>query len=550
MTTSAIDAKKHRYRWWTLGVLAITVLIALIDQSILNVAIPSLQRELGATASQLQWMVNSYILIFGGLLLTMGSLGDRFGRARMLRGGLVVFGLSSLGAALVGSTVQLIAVRAVMGIGAAMVVPATLSILVDVFHGQERTKAIAIWAALAAMGVVLGPILGGLLLEHFYWGSVFLINVPIAVVAIVASLFYVFESRDPAARPLDVPGAILSIGAISSLVWALIEGSGKGWTSWPIVLTLVASLLLAAGFAIRQRSAEYPMLDLSFFQRRRFTVGVGTLGLTALALAGIMFGLTQYLQFVQGYTPLQAGVRFLPLAAGLMIGARGSEVLMRSLGTTRVVAGGLLVLAAATPLMLLWEADTDFWLLGVVFAAIGWGMGTVVAPATDAVMGAVPEEKAGVASAMNSVVRMVGASVGIAVMGSILFSSYSSQIADAVVGLPPELAAAAKDSVGAAVQIAATLPAEEGAALFAAAGVAFASALGVVGIWSASVAGVTALLVAKFMPSREEQASEDAIGEAAPVLVTVGPEAGSTTIFNQRIVFWGCRDGEWICLIR
>ena len=508
MNNPAIEERKHRMRWWTLGVLAITVLIATIDQSILNVAIPSLQRELGASASQLQWMVNSYILVFGGLLLTMGSLGDRFGRVLLLRGGLFVFGLASLGAALVDSAWQLIAVRAFMGIGAAMVVPATLSILVDVFHGQERTKAIAIWAALAAVGIVLGPIFGGLLLEHFYWGSVFLINVPVAIVAIIASIFFVFESRDPEAKPLDIPGAVLSIGAISALVYALIEGPDKGWTSLPIVSIFIAAFVLGIGFAIRERLAEYPMLDLSFFRRRRFSSGAGTLGLTALALAGIMFGLTQYLQFVQGYTPLETGIRFLPLAAGLMIGARSSEMIMRRYGTTKVVVGGLIVLAATVPLMLLWEAETAYWLLGVVFAAMGFGIGTVIAPSTDAVMGAVPEERAGIASAMNSVVRMVGASLGIAVIGSILFSTYSSRVADAVAGLSAELAEAAKDSVGAAVQISASLGGEAGAGLFAAAGNAFADALGIVGIWSASIAIVTALLVAKFMPSRDEPLPE------------------------------------------
>jgi Na+/melibiose symporter-like transporter len=270
---------------------------------------------------------------------------------------------------------------------------------------------------------------------------------------------------------------------------------------------------------------EYPLLDLSFFRRRRFSGGAGTLGLTALALAGIMFGLTQYLQFVQGYTPLETGIRFLPLAAGLMFGARCSEMVQRRVGTTRVVVGGLVLLAATTPLMLLWQAQTAYWLLGVVFAAMGLGIGTVIAPATDAVMGAIPEGSAGIGSAMNSVVRMVGASLGIAIIGSIMFSTYASRVTEAVAGLPVELAEAAKDSVGAAVGVAASLPGEAGQALFSAAGEAFADALGIVGIWSASIAVIAALLVAKFMPSRDEPIAEEG---AAPTETTLPAPAPAT----------------------
>ena len=526
MNAESLELKKHRLRWWTLSVLALAVVIATIDKSILNVALPTLQRELEASASELQWMVTAYILVFGGMLLTFGALGDRFGRAWMLRGGLLIFGVASLGAAYVDTAWQLIMVRAVMGIGAAMIVPATLSIAVDVFHGEERTKAIAIWAALAAVGIVLGPIFGGLLLRHFYWGSVFLVNVPIAAVAVIASLFLIPDSRDPGRKHLDMPGAVLSMGAVSLLIYAVIEGPDKGWTSLVVVATFIVAVVLGIAFVMREMRTREPLLELSFFKRRRFSAGAGALSLQALALAGIMFGLTQYLQFVQGYTPLQAGVRFLPLAAGLMIGARGSEVMVRRFGTTRVVSGGLLLMAATLPLMMLWTADSPFWIVGIVFAAIGLGVGNVAAPATDAVMGAIPEEKAGVGSGINSVIRMVGGALGIAVIGSLTYSLYSTRVADAVAALPAEAAEAARNSIGAAVQIASQLPGDAGGALYAAAGEAFTDAIGLVGLVSAGIAFATALMVARYMPKRHEPVREQVQGggdvtSSAPVPVAV-----------------------------
>ena len=227
-TQENTQSRIYRMRWWTLAVVSVTVLLATIDETILSVAIPSLQRDLGASASSLLWMMNSYMLVFGGLLLTMGGIGDRFGRARMLRYGLAVFALSSLGAALAQSPAQLIGARAIMGVGGAMMMPATLAVIVNVFKEKEKPKAIAIWAMMAGIGVALGPILGGALLKYFYWGSVFLVNVPIAVIAIAASLFLVPDSRDPESRPLDIPGALLSIGAVSALILAIIEGPEWG----------------------------------------------------------------------------------------------------------------------------------------------------------------------------------------------------------------------------------------------------------------------------------------------------------------------------------
>ena len=304
-TQGMAQSRIHRMRWWTLAVVSVTVVLATIDETILNVAIPSLQRDLGASASALQWILNAYMLVFGGLLLTMGGVGDRFGRARMLRYGLAVFGLSSLGAALAQSPAQLIGARAIMGVGGAMMMPATLAVIVNVFKEKELPKAIAIWAMMAGIGVALGPILGGALLKYFYWGSVFLVNVPIAGLAIAASLFLVPDSRDRESRPLDIPGALLSMGAVSALILAIIEGPEWGVASPLLAITVAAAVIL--GFVLRERQAAYPLLDFALFRLPRFSTGAAAVSLAFFSMVGFIFGFTQYLQFVQGHTPAGRG---------------------------------------------------------------------------------------------------------------------------------------------------------------------------------------------------------------------------------------------------
>ena len=513
---SPAERRKHRLRWWTLAVVSVTLILETIDETILNVALPTLQQELGASASGLQWMVNSYILVFGGLLLIMGGLGDRFGRARLLQAGLVVFGVSSFAAAFVDTTGQLIAARAVMGAGAAMMMPATLSIIVDVFKGKERAKAISIWASLAGIGLFLGPILGGLLLRHFYWGSVFLVNVPIAALALVATFIFVPDSRDPEAKPLDLPGALMSAGAISAMIYAIIEGPSQGWTSTPIVASVVAAVVLGIGFAVREIRTRYPLLDFGFFKRPRFSTGALAISISFFALGAMIFGLTQYLQFVQGYTPLEAGIRFLPASLGLMVGAIGSEMLALRYGTTKVVTGGMLLLAATMPLMVLWEVDTPYWFVGVVIALVGFAAATIFAPSTEAVMGSVPEEKAGVGSAVNDLTRLIATALGIAAIGSAMNSLYSSKVAAAVTALPAEMAEAAKDSVGAALQIATTLPTDSGAALASAATEAFTDAFGMAILIGAAVVFLGAVVVGKMMPASQDTPLTEPSGPTPP----------------------------------
>ena len=508
-TREKAQSRIHRMRWWTLTVVSVTVLLATIDETILNVAIPSLQRDLGASASSLQWMVNSYMLVFGGLLLTMGGVGDRFGRARMLRYGLAVFALSSLGAALAQSPAQLIGARAIMGVGGAMMMPATLAVIVNVFKEKEMPKAIAIWAMMAGIGVALGPILGGVLLKYFYWGSVFLVNVPIAVIAIAASLFLVPDSRDPRSRPLDVPGALLSMGAISALMLAIIEGPEWGAASPRLAITVAAAVILGLGFVLRERQAAYPLLDFALFRLPRFSTGAAAVSLAFFSMVGFIFGFTQYLQFVQGLTPLAAGIRFVPIAAGFMFGAIASEELVRRFGTTRVVAAGLVIMTAAMPLVLLWEVNTSYLVVGPIGAAIALGVGLVFAPAAEAVMGAVEAAKAGVGSAMNDMTQMLAGALSIAVVGTVMYAIYAARLGDAAASLPAEAREVVRDSIGAAVQLAATLPQEEALVLTTAAKSAFTDALGLAVLIGAGFSLVGVLVVARFMPARGTNVSED-----------------------------------------
>ena len=507
-TQEEAQSRIHRMRWWTLAVVSVTVVLATIDETILNVAIPSLQRDLGASASSLQWILNSYMLVFGGLLLTMGGFGDRFGRARMLRYGLALFGLSSLGAALAQSPAQLIGARAIMGMGGAMMMPATLAVIVNVFKEKEVPKAIAIWAMMAGIGVALGPTLGGALLKYFYWGSVFLVNVPIAAIAIAASLFLVPDSRDPESRPLDIPGALLSMGAVSALIIAIIEGPDWGATSPQLAITVGLGVILGLGFVLRERQAAYPLLDFALFRLPRFSTGAAAVSLAFFSMVGFIFGFTQYLQFVQGYTPLAAGIRFLPAAGGFMFGAIASEELVRRFGTTKVVAAGLVIMTATTPLVLLWEVNTSYLVIGPVVAMISLGVGLVFAPAAEAVMGAVEAAKAGVGSAMNDVTQMLASALSIAVVGSVMYSIYAARLGDAVASLPAEASVLVRDSIGAAVQVAASLPQEEALALSAAAKSAFTDAMGLALLIGAGFSLVGVLVVARFMPARGTDVGE------------------------------------------
>jgi EmrB/QacA subfamily drug resistance transporter len=494
------EAPTYERRWWALLVLCLSLVVIGMDNTILNVTLPTLTRELRATASELQWMVDSYVLVFAGLLLTMGAAGDRFGRKLALNAGLLVFVAGSVASASAGSADLLIGSRAAMGIGAALIMPSTLSIITNVFPEKERGRAIGVWAGVAGVGIVLGPVIGGWLLERFWWGSVFLMNVPVVAVAILAGWPLVPESKDPDATPLDPIGAGLSIAALISLVYGIIEAPENGWTD-PITLAAFGiAAILSVAFIRWERRSDHPMLRTEFFGNPRFSAASAAIMMVFFALFGSVFLLTQHLQFVLSYSPLEAGVRIL-LVAALVVAAPLSARLVERIGTKIVVAGGLLIVAAALTLLSTVDVRSGYGVVAASIAVLGAGMGFTMAPATESIMGSLPLAKAGVGSAMNDTTRQVGGALGVAVLGSILASSYGSAIDPILRGAPPQIAQAAGDSIGAATIIAAQLG-PQGPGLLDAARTAFIHGMGDAVLVGAAVAAFAALLVLLFLPAR------------------------------------------------
>jgi EmrB/QacA subfamily drug resistance transporter len=445
-------------------------------------------------------MVDAYLLVFAGLLLTMGALGDRFGRKLALNLGLLVFAAASAASAFASTPEVLIAARAAMGIGAALIMPATLSIITNIFPPTERGRAIGVWAGMAALGVVMGPVVGGWLLEHFWWGSVFLINLPVVALALLAGWPLVPNSRDPSATPLDPTGAALSVAALVTLVYGIIQAPEDGWTD-PVVLgAFGVAAVLAVAFIWWERRIQHPMLPMGFFRDPRFSAASGAIAMAFFALFGSVFLLTQHLQFVLGYTPLQAGVRILPVAA-LAVAAPLAARLTEGIGAKLVVAAGLLVVAGALWVLSTVQLGDGYGRVAAALALLGIGMGLVVAPATESIMGSVPLAKAGVGSAMNDTTRQVGGALGVAVLGSILAASYGAAIQPTLRGAPPQVAQTAGDSIGAAATIAAQLG-PQGSGLLEAARSAFIQGMGDALQVGAGVAALAALLVLLFLPAR------------------------------------------------
>jgi EmrB/QacA subfamily drug resistance transporter len=498
MHPDTIDPSAYARRWKTLAVLSLSLLLIGLDNTVLNVALPTLQTHFAASGSTLQWIVDAYLLSFAGVLLTMGTLGDRFGRKRALQSGLVVFGVASVLAAFAQDASQLIVLRAAMGIGGAMIMPATLSVIMDIFPREERGKAIGIWSAIAGVGIGLGPFVGGLLLEWFSWSSVFWLNVPIVGVALVAGFRLVPESRDPRPGAFDLRGATLSIATLVMLVYGIIEATPRGWTD-PIVLgCFAAAAILAVAFVAWERRVAEPMLPLGFFANPSFTVASVGVGLVFFAMMGSVFAFTQYLQFAHGYSALEAGAAMLPLALGLVVGSGASNRLVAYVGRARVIAGGLCGVAVVLSTSLAWTPDMAPALLALVAFGLALSMGAAMAPATASVMSAVPAAKAGVGSAMSDVTRQVGGALGVAVIGSIIGSAYSRDMT----GAPRP----AEESVGAAYTAAQQVGGTTGRELADTAGHAFTEALGIGLTAAAAVALAGALLVLLRLPSGPQRA--------------------------------------------
>jgi EmrB/QacA subfamily drug resistance transporter len=426
-----------------------------VDTTIVNVALPTLVRELHASNSQLQWVVDAFNLLFAGSVLVAGSLSDRFGRKRMLLAGLSVFGVASLAGGLTDGPGQLVAARAVMGVGAAMVFPSTLSLLTNAFtERRERALAIGLWGAITGVAIALGPIVGGWLLEASGWRSIFFAMAPVAALAGALVAGYVPSSRDPDAPRTDRAGFALSTATIGLLVYTIIEAPNQGWGSARTLGGFALTAVLAAGFVAWERRTKHPMLDLSLFGNPRFTAASVSVAISFFALSGFIFLATQYFQFIKGYGPLSSGVRLLPVASFVAISSILGARLAVRVGTKLVVASGLFLMAA----FYLWVANTststDYGTIAAQMVVLGTGMGLTSAPATEAIMGVVPKAKAGVGSAVNDATRLLGGTLGVAVIGSVYASLYASRLTSALpTGLPATVVRTAHGSVGAALTV-------------------------------------------------------------------------------------------------
>lgn len=495
--------------------LAAALALISLDNTIVNVALPTLQEVLGATTAELQWVVDAYSVIFAGTLLLAGSLGDRFGRRRALVIGLVIFGAGSLVAGFATSADILIACRAVMGIGGAFIMPSTLSILVQVFtEPRERAQAIGIWAAVAGAAVAIGPILGGLLLEVTSWHAIFWVNPPLVVLALLATLALVPESRDPSKPRLDPLGAVLSTIGIIAFVVTVIEVPDQGFSAVTIGSTITAIVFITA-FVCWERKAPRPLLPMSLFTNRLFTVAIITVALVYGALMGVMFFLPQFLQLVQGNSPLQSGVAMLPAAGGLFLASLFSPRWAERFGTRRIVVSGLLLVVVGLALAAYLTADSAYIHVGASLGLMGLGLGMVLPQATNAVLASVPRERAGMGSAVNDGVGELGGSLGVAILGSLLSLGYRNEIqqqitaaGDAIASIPANVVDAVRESLAAGSLAVAQLPADMATPIRQVAGNAFVSGMTTALMVAAAIVAVGAFLAWRMFPARVERVEE------------------------------------------
>jgi EmrB/QacA subfamily drug resistance transporter len=452
-------APAYPRRWWTLVALCPAIIVIALDTTIVNVALPTLGRTIASSTGELQWIVDAYTVVFAGLLLTCGSIGDRSGRRRALTAGLVVFAAGCLGSALVGTAGGLVTMRALTGVGAALIFPATLSIITNVFPDPgERQRAIAVWASTAGIGVALGPLAGGLLLEHFYWGSIFLVNVPIVALTLVGVALAVPESRDPVHRRLDLWGAGLSIAGLGTLVYGVIRGGSDGWLDPVTLVALIGGAALVTLFVVHEATTAEPMLDVRVFRNPRFSGASAAVAACYFCLFGTIFLVTLHMQVVLGYGTLAAGVRTAPFAAVLLVTTNFTPRLVARYGPRAPIVAGLLAAAASQLLRMASTPDTGYPLIFVAQCVLAFGMGLILAPATASIMSSLPPARAGVGSAMNDTTRQVGGALGVALMGSVATGTYraaiDSRLADA--GVTARALAGARESLGSAIKVAGT----------------------------------------------------------------------------------------------
>ena len=507
----------HPRRWAILGVLVVSLLVVVLDNTVLNVALRTLadpEHGLGASQGELEWSINSYTLVFAGLLFTAGVLGDRYGRKRFLTIGLVLFGLASLLSAYAQSPTQLIWARALMGLGGAFIMPVTLSIISNVFDPRERARAIAIWSGSVGLGIAIGPILGGALLETFWWGSVFLINVPVIAAGLIAVTIMVPESRDPRPGKIDVVGVLLSVVGLVALSYGIIDGGEHGFGRPVVWASIVGGLAVLAAFVAYERRVEFPSLDVRLFKVPRFAVPVALIGLLFFAALGVFFFSSFYLQLVRGYSPLETGLMLLPFAAAQMAFAPRSAVMVKRYGAKAVSAVGLTLATVGIAGFAFLGVDTPIWVAWVLFFVQGVGMANLMPPAMESIMSSLPRERAGVGSAVANTVRQVGGALGVAVLGSVLASVYRGQVDGAVQGLPGPARDAAEESISGAYGVADRLG-PTGGAVIDAANHAFVTAMH----WTAAIGAILAalgvLMVLRWMPGKPAPESQQPVDAPA-----------------------------------
>ena len=450
-----IDPHVYHRRWLILATMCLSLVLIVATVSSVNVAIPSLaQSELNPSDTQILWIVDAYALVFAALLLPAGALGDRFGRKGALLIGLVIFAVSSALCAVMDSANSLIAMRALMGIGAALIMPATLSLLQSSFPPRERAKAIAVWAGFAGAGGAIGPLMGGFLLEHFWYGSVFFVAAPIAIVGFIASAILAPRSREGDGAALDPFGGFLSIVGFGGLLFAIIEGPERGWTDALVIAGFVVAVIGLLGFVLYERRTTNPLLDMSYFAIPRFAMGSLGITFSFLGMFSTFFVLTQYLQYVQGYSPLGAGVRGLPFAFTMIVVSPRSADLAAKFGARRVIGVGMAILVAGLLLFSLAGVDTGYWYIAIVLIVMAFGVSLTMPSLSTGIVQSVPMHKAGVGSAVNDTTREVGGAIGIALVGTIVTSIYRDRLSPALEALPPDLADVARDNIGKALAVA------------------------------------------------------------------------------------------------
>ncbi len=497
-------------RWKTLAVLCLSLVMVVAGVSSLNVALPAISDSLGASGTELQWMVDAYSLAFAALLLPAGALGDRFGRKGALQLGLTIYAGAALISTVATNSGQLIATRTIMGLGAAFVMPATLSIVTNIFPPHERGRAIATWAGFAGAGGAIGPVVSGLLLEHFWWGSVFFISVPLAALALILGLVLVPTSVDPNQTRLDPIGAALSALGLFVLLYAIIEGPNNGWFDPVTIGAFTASVVILAAFVRWEARSETPMLNVAYFADRAFSAGAFTISTVFFAMFGMFFLVTLYLQFVMGFSALGASVRTLPIAATMIIVSPRSAYLAERFGLRNVVSTGMVIMSSGFLMLSTLSLSYHYWALVTALLMMGTGMSIVMANSTTSIMASLPNSKAGVGSAVNDTSREVGGAVGIAVLGSIVNSSYRGSLDGSLPdGISESAAVAARDSIGTALRAAREVGGETGAQIVEAASEAFVDAFGIAMLVTAAATLLGAVVTYRYMPQSVAVALSD-----------------------------------------